>query len=44
MIVPFVNYQKYVTGAATQATIQQRITRAQGATLLRVYFGIYNVN
>ena len=44
MIVPFVNYQKYVTGAATQATIQQRMTRAQGATLLRVYFGIYNID
>ena len=44
LIVPFVNYQKYVTSAAGQATIQQRITRAQGATLLRVYFGIYHID
>ena len=43
LMVPFVNYQKYVTNTATQATIQQRITRAQGVSLLRVYWGVYNI-
>ena len=43
MIVPSVNNQKYVTNTATQATIQQRITHAQGVTLLKVYFGMYNI-
>ena len=44
LMVPFVNYQKYVTSTAGQATIQQRITRAQGVSLLRVYFGIYHID
>ena len=41
MILPFVQHQKYVTGSATTASIQQRMNSNSGATLLRAYFGIY---
>jgi len=41
LLVPFVQHQKYVTGSATTASMQQRINSSYGQTLLRTYFGIY---
>ena len=41
MIVPFVKCQKYAAAAAEGASLQQRISKSDGSTLLRTYFSIF---
>ena len=41
MIVPFVKCQKYAAAAAESASIQQRISKSDGASLLRTYFSVF---
>ena len=40
MIVPFVKCQKYAAATA-EISIQQRISKSDGASLLRTYFSIF---
>ena len=42
MIVPFVYCQKYAAAQATGASMQQRITKNNGSSLLRTYFSIFS--
>ena len=42
MLVPFVKCQKYAAAQAESASIQQRISKSDGSTLLRTYFSIFS--
>ena len=41
MIVPFVKCQKYAAAQSQGASLQQRISKSDGSTLLRTYFSIF---
>ena len=42
MIVPFVKCKKYAAAQSQSASMQQRISKSDGSTLLRTYFGIFS--
>ena len=41
MIVPFVKCQKYAAAQSQGASMQQRISKSEGSTLLRTYFSVF---